>query len=83
MKNIITRAVGRKPDVDVDFFPIELDPGDSLLLCSDGIHGVLDDSEIKILTEIDAKAQITCTKLIEAANDRGGPDNSSVIYMKI
>ncbi len=84
-KNIITRAVGAKDEIEPEFFTEDLEPGDIILMCSDGLSNMLDDKEIeKIvrneeLTEMKQKAEA----LINAANNNGGKDNIAVVLVKI
>ncbi len=80
-KNIITRAVGARDSVEVDFFTEDLHPGDLVLMCSDGLSNMLSDEEIEqIMKEpmgIDAKVRA----LINKANENGGKDNIAVIVI--
>ncbi len=81
-KNIITRAVGANETVEPDFFEVELDEGDMILMCSDGLTNMLEDEEIRMILsgarDIVEKAQ----ELVRAANENGGRDNISVILME-
>lgn len=81
-KNIITRAVGAADDIDVDFFQIELRPGDMILMCTDGLTNMLEDEEIRMIIsggrDIVEKAQ----RLVAAANNNGGRDNISVMLIE-
>ncbi len=80
-KNIITRAVGVFPEVAVDFFEIALAREDTILMCSDGLTNMVEDSEIKRIIlgqrDIVEKAQ----KLVETANRNGGRDNITVVLI--
>ena len=81
-KNIITRAIGAQDYVEADFFSVELQPGDMVLLCSDGLTNMMDDEEIhRILTE-DGSLKDRVEKLVETANRNGGKDNISVIVIE-
>lgn len=82
-RHLITRALGLKPEVEVDLFPpVKLIPGDLILLCSDGLTTPLSDDEIlDIATQ--APPQHAAEALVKAANDRGGPDNISVILIRV
>ena len=76
-RNIITRAIGVESEADIEPIELELEPGDVVLLCSDGVHGVLDDTEIADTVHgKDAAGGVGA--LIEAANEAGGPDNIGV-----
>ena len=81
-KNIITRAIGADENVDIDFFNVELNRGDIVLMCSDGLTNMLEDDEIRMIVsgqrDIIEKAQ----KLVVAANDNGGKDNIAVILIE-
>lgn len=81
-KNIITRAIGARDYIETDFFNAELQKGDLVLLCSDGLTNMLEDEEIRqILTE-EGSLQNRVEKLVEAANQNGGKDNISVIAIE-
>lgn len=81
-KNMITRAVGVFPSLDVDFFEIELKEKDSILLCSDGLTNMVEEEEILniILDQNDLKEKTTT--LIEQANKNGGTDNITVLLIE-
>ena len=81
IKNIITRAMGINEDIDIDFDFVCINEGDALLLCSDGLSGLVSKSELLRIyneTEFDNLAE----KYIEAANKNGGRDNITVVIMK-
>lgn len=81
-KNIITRAVGAQDTVDIDFFSVELNEGEIVLMCSDGLTNMLEDEEIRMILsgqrDIVEKAQ----ELVKAANNNGGKDNIAVIIIE-
>ena len=81
-KNIITRAIGVLPEVSADFFETVLVPGDTVLLCSDGLTNMVDDADIKRIVlgqrDIVEKTQ----RLIDAANENGGKDNITVVLIE-
>lgn len=80
-KNVITRAVGSKDYVEVDTRVIDTMKGDAFLICSDGLHGYLEDSEIAgFLHDPD---DLALQKLIDTANDRGGKDNITAIIARL
>ena len=82
MRNIVTRALGNEPDVQVDLVEEEVRPGDVFVLCSDGLSGMLADREIgEVLHERGAVPQVACRELVERANARGGEDNITVIVL--
>ncbi|MBK7401338.1 MAG: Stp1/IreP family PP2C-type Ser/Thr phosphatase [Myxococcales bacterium] len=82
-KNAITRAVGVYERVEVDTLAIEVLPGDTYLLCSDGLHGYLDGNDR--LTEIlrDTPAETAAQALIDFANEAGGKDNITGILVRV
>jgi protein phosphatase len=69
--------------VEVDTSLVAVEPGDTFLLCSDGLHGVGSDGEIAgiLLAEPDLTA--AAAELVERANDGGGPDNVTVVLVGI
>lgn len=81
-KNIITRAVGAEETVKIDFFQVQLQEGDTILMCTDGLTNMLEDDEIRMILDgardIVEKAQ----GLVDAANANGGRDNISVILIE-
>jgi len=81
-RSVITRAIGVSHDVDVDSMSLELQPGDQLLLCSDGLSGVVEDEDIaRTLVETDDPDDAV-DALIHLANDAGGPDNITVLLLR-
>jgi serine/threonine protein phosphatase PrpC len=83
-RSVVTRALGTDPDVDVDTFRIEPQPGDLFLLCSDGLTSMVDDRTI--LEEIRrnrADLKATAKALVRAANRGGGEDNITVVFFEI
>lgn len=81
-KNKITRAVGVFPKVEIDFFEAKVAPGDTILLCTDGLTNMVEDEEIKriILGQRDI-VEKTAT-LIETANKNGGTDNITALLIE-
>jgi PPM family protein phosphatase len=80
-KNIITRSVGFEEEVQVDVMGLTLQPGDTFLLCSDGLANMVDDEELRQV--IDATPlERAPEKLVEMANERGGDDNITVIVVR-
>jgi protein phosphatase len=81
-KNIITRSVGFEADVTVDMMGLEIEPGDRLVVCCDGLSNLVDDEEIlEIITK--APLEAAPERLIDLANDRGGDDNITVIVIHV
>ena len=82
-KNIITRAVGARRDVEVDFFDVELQTGDMVLLCSDGLTNMVDDEMICRILKGDGNLEDRVEELTRTANQNGGKDNISVIVIEL
>ena len=82
MRNIITRALGNREDLDVDVAEQSVVPGDVFLLCSDGLNTMLTDDEIRqILSGHASEPEEACRALVDAANARGGEDNVTVVVL--
>lgn len=80
-KNVITRAVGSRDYVQVDTGFFDVQAGDAFLLCSDGLHGYLDDDEIPQV--VDLGATVAVRRFIELANERGGRDNITAVVVEV
>jgi PPM family protein phosphatase len=80
-RNVITRALGALPTVDVDVSEEPLHDGDVVVLCSDGLYRVVTDADIA--RALIAEPQQAAESLVALANERGGPDNISVIVVRI
>jgi serine/threonine protein phosphatase PrpC len=79
-RNLVTRALGSKPSVEVDLFEGALGKGDTLLLCSDGLTGRVEDHEIAAIVR-DHPPSEAARILVAAANERGGSDNITVLIV--
>ena len=80
-KNIITRALGIEEKIEIDFDFTEVNEGEALLLCTDGLSGLLSDDEIfEIYNNTDF--ELLCDEYIKAANAKGGYDNITAVVMK-
>jgi PPM family protein phosphatase len=83
-RSILTRAVGLDPRVPVDLpDPLELQPGDQVLLCSDGLTEAVGDGQIAELLSATPDGHAACRSLIDAANGAGGPDNITVVLVRV
>jgi protein phosphatase len=80
-KNIITRSVGFEREVMVDLMGLELEAGDALVACSDGLSNHVDDQEILALVEEEGEEAVE--GLVDLANDRGGDDNITVALVRL
>jgi protein phosphatase len=81
-RNIILQALGPSPTVDVDLTRQQIRKGDTLVLCSDGLSGVVSPEEIGETVARSHDSSIACDDLIELANSRGGPDNITAIVAR-
>lgn len=81
-KNIITRAIGVREYVLVDFFEVHINEGDRLLLCSDGLTNMLRDEEIHRIIRQNEDISKAGEKLVKAANNNGGRDNIAVVLVE-
>ena len=81
-RSVLYRAVGQGEGLEVDIISRRIDPGARLLLCSDGMWGLVPDHVILQIMRNAAGPQAAATALVEAANQAGGPDNISVIIVQ-
>ena len=81
-KNIITRAIGATPSVDVDFFHVELQEDELILMCSDVLTNMLEDEEIRMILHGQRDIVEKAEELVKAANNNGGKDNIAVILIE-
>jgi protein phosphatase len=83
LRNVVTRALGGKADLQVDMQSHTLRAGDVLLMCSDGLTTMVPDDEIaRVLAEAAGDIQAAGTNLVAAANARGGEDNITVVLLQ-
>lgn len=83
-KNIITRALGTNSDVKADCFEIEVDEGDVLLLCSDGLSNMLEDEKIERIIRSNREDMSEAGRqLVQEANEARGKDNISVVLIQV
>lgn len=82
-RNVIYRTIGDKPEVEVDISTVKLSPGDRILLCSDGLTGMVPDEQILEIIESSPSPQSACDALIETANNAGGEDNITIILVEV
>jgi protein phosphatase len=82
-RNVITRAVGTRPFLEIDTYEIELQIGDDLLLCSDGLHGFVPEDKMLLALEEDAPADRVAGHLLELAYQGGGQDNIGIVLFRL
>jgi protein phosphatase len=81
-RHVVYRAVGQGDGLDVDTYHQPLPPGSRLLLCSDGLSGVVSEDEMGRIIASAATPQEACQHLLQAANDAGGPDNITGVLIE-
>lgn len=80
-RNIITRSVGFERQVEVDLMGLELEVGDAIVACSDGLSNLVEDQEILAMVEEEGPEAVE--RLVDLANDRGGDDNITVAMVRL
>jgi serine/threonine protein phosphatase PrpC len=83
LRHMVTRAVSGEAGIFVDTWEIRVDAGDRVLLCSDGIHGLLAEAELSHLASSDAPLDDICREIVEAGKRQGGTDNLTVILVEV
>lgn len=78
-KNYITRAIGTEPVVECDVFHMDVQRGDFILLCSDGLSNTMDDQEILFEIVHGVNKELCCQRLLEIGRGRGAPDNMTCV----
>ncbi len=78
-KNIVTRSIGTQEEVEADSYVWEIQPGDLLLLCTDGLINMVKDSDIRAIIREQLGAAETVSRLVTLANENGGKDNVTVV----
>jgi len=83
LRNVITKAIGAKESLETDIVEHRFENGDLALLCSDGLHGMINDQKIlEVLSPAPDSLEEAAAQLIEAANEAGGKDNVSVVLVR-
>jgi protein phosphatase len=82
-RSIITRSLGTDPDVEVDLYPVELTTGDRLLLCSDGLTGMVQTEQIAATLRREEDPTRAAAALVDAANAAGGEDNITAVIVAV
>src|SRR3989338_8412642 len=83
LRHVVTRAVSGQAGMPIDILELKMESGDRLILCSDGIHGVLTDNEIAVIVGArEPSLDQACLTIIEAVNARGGPDNATAVIVE-
>ncbi len=82
-KNVVTRALSGGEDPGVDVRDLDVRRGDRLMICSDGLSGVLTQDRLEAILRADRSLDETCVALVDAANEAGGPDNITVAMLQV
>jgi len=83
-KNYVTRALGVEPTVDVEVHEYPVEPGDWLMLCSDGLTDMVEDEDIHLtISTFGGNLDTVARQLVQLANDSGGRDNISVVLANV
>jgi len=83
LRNVVTRALGGKPDLQVDMQVHDIESGDILLLCSDGLTTMIPDEDIaRVVAEADGDVEKAARALVASANAKGGEDNITVVLLR-
>lgn len=82
-RNVIYRTIGDRSELQVDMFDVDLESGDRLLLCSDGLWEMVHDPNMEDVLLENYDAQQACNRLVDMANQAGGQDNISVIVINV
>ena len=82
MRNVLTNALGAREQVDVHLAERDLEPGDTLLLCSVGLHGVLEASTLKRILEEQPDLERAASELVRSALDQGSRDNVTALLVR-
>lgn len=82
-RSFLTRAVGVAKRIEVEVAPVEVRAGDTFVLCSDGIYEMLPDEELRALVARAPDAHTAAAWLVDAANQRGGKDDSTAMVVRV
>ena len=82
-KNVVTRALGSKDEVEPTVYQNVFSRQDSYLLCSDGLWGEIDDNAIELILNGQPDLEQACQQLVDAANSAGGKDNVTVVLLRV
>jgi len=80
-RSMVTRAIGLDANVDVDLYPVALVPGDRVMMCSDGLNGMIDDVAMAEVLASEAAPNVAAKRLVDLANAAGGVDNITVVVI--
>jgi len=81
--NILLRTVGTERDIDIDIFRVEFEPGDKVLMCSDGLWGEVEDRDMESILNTYSDPRIAARELVRAAHHGGGKDNVTLMIVGV
>jgi len=81
-RNVVTRSLGSKEELEPAVYVGRVQPGDIFLLCSDGLWGAVSDGKMATILRQAPDLESACQMLVDAANEAGGPDNVSVLLVR-
>lgn len=81
--NILLRTVGTERDIEIDVFRVELQPGDKVMMCSDGLWGEVEDRDMENLMNTYSDPRVACRALVRAAHHGGGNDNVTLVIVEV
>lgn len=82
-KNMVTRGLGPEPDVEIDFFEVQVEKGDRILLCSDGVSNMIEEGLLENILASDKDLSEICSILIETAVNNGGKDDATAVIVEV
>jgi serine/threonine protein phosphatase PrpC len=85
MRHVLTMAIGASAPLTVNYYAVPLQPGAMVLMCSDGLHGVVEEPQMQAILKAGQDGtplEVSCRRLIEAAKEAGGPDNVTTILVR-
>ena len=85
MRHVLTMAIGASSPLTVNYYSISLKAGSMFMMCSDGLHGVVEQPQIQLILEEGRNGQSleeSCERLIQAAKEKGGPDNVTALLVR-
>jgi protein phosphatase len=82
-RNVVTRALGTRPTVEADFYQEAIQPGDTVILCTDGLWGEVSQEEMAQMATQPLNPKEMASQWVALANQRGGPDNITVMVLQI